>query len=147
MALTDIFTAIAAWSVQFDSDVTPKVWNYNQIKETLPSAAAPIRILSPLNSPTDPFSFIALGKTNKALHRIEDLLLIKPVAQGDGIKSESAHIVNYAQAYRTAMQDNRSPTAASHVIGGSITPGTFDWNGVSYFGVRCVVEVEEFQSS
>jgi hypothetical protein len=147
MSATDIFNAIAAWTVQFDSDVTVLVRNYNAIKETMPSAGTPCRVLQPLTSPGDPFAFIALGKTNKITWKIEDTCYIKPVAQGDGIKSEGAHIVQYAQAYRTAMQDNRSPTAASHIVGGSITPGVYDWNGVSYFGVKCIVQVEEFQSS
>jgi hypothetical protein len=145
MTAQTIFTAMSLWTPTFDSDVTIKVWNYNQIKETLPSAGTPIRILQPLLSPGD-FAFIALGKTNKVTWKIVDLLLIKPVAQGDGIKSESAHIVDYCDSYREAMYSNRAPTGGSHILSATMEPGVYPWNNIEYFGVKCTVSVEDFLS-
>ena len=145
--ITGIYNAIAAWVVTFDSDVTLKVWNYSAVKEALPSASAPIRILMPTEGPGTGFAFIALGKLNKITWNITDLCLIKPVAQGDGIASEAEHIVQYAEAYHTAMHNGRAVTASSIIAGGSITPGVYEWNGVAYYGVKCVVEVTEYVSA
>ena len=145
MSAVDVFVAVAAWTPTFDSDVTPKVWNYNQIKATLPSAATPIRILSAIETPGE-FAFIALGKTNKVAWRLVDLLLIRPVVQGDGIKSESAHFVQYADSYRQAMYDHRAVTSSAIVSSATIEPGVYPWNDVQYFGVKCTMTIEDFLS-
>jgi hypothetical protein len=147
VSVTGIFNAIAAWTPSYDSDVVPKVWNYNQVKEALPSAAAPIRVLMPMRLSGDPFEFVALGKTSKTTWRIVDLLLIKPVSQGDGIKSEGENMVAYAENYHDTLRSKRSPTSSSHVVGATINTGVFSWNQVDYYGVECVVTVDEYDSS
>jgi hypothetical protein len=137
-------TAVAAWTPQYDSDETINVRTYATIREGMPSGVTPMRIIEPM-SPGE-FAFIALGKTNKTTWRLVDTLYIKPVSQGDGIKSEATHMVNYADAYRQAMYDHRAVTSVAIVTGATIEPGVYPWNDVQYFGVKCTVTIEDFLS-
>lgn len=147
-----IYAAIAALVPVYDSDVTPiKVWNgalTGVIKQALPSAALPIRILTTTgeNEGRD-FAFIALGKLSKVVWTIEDLLLIKPVAEGDSLKTMSPYLITYCDSYITVLRDLRGPTSNSHVVAADFKPGMFEWGDNRYFGVDVKIEVEEFQGA
>ena len=149
--ITTIFGALAAMTPEWSSDVAIKVWNGSTagvIKATLPSASVPIRILTTTGDIEGrDFAFIALGKLSKVTWVIEDLLLMKAVAEGDSIKGVSAHLVQYCDSYITKLRDVRAPAANSHVLRANMKPGTYDWGDVRYFGVKVIVEVEEFQSA
>jgi len=149
--VSTIYGALAAMVPEWSSDVSIKVWNgatAGVIKNTLPSASVPIRILTMTgeNEGRD-FAFIAMGKLSHVTWVIEDLLLAKAVAEGDHIKGISAHLIQYCDSYITKLRDTRAPSTQSHVVGASFKPGVYDWGGVQYFGVRALVEVEEFQSA
>ena len=86
-ALTSIYDAIAAWTPTHDSDDMPTVRNYDEQRKVLHSADCPIRILSPVSDKQHATHFVALGKVQNISHRIEDIWLLKPVSQGQGIAS------------------------------------------------------------
>lgn len=148
--IVPIYAAIANMAPTWDSDVAIKVWNgslFGVIKNTLPSAQVPIRILTTVGESTGrDFGFIALGKLSKIVWVIEDLLLMKPQAEGDGIKSMSSHTIAYVDSYITALRNLRSPAAGSHVLAANFKPGTEVWGDTRYFSVRATLEIEEFQS-
>ena len=147
-----IYAAVAALVPEYDSDVTPiKVWNgalAGVIKQALHSMSLPIRILTTTGENEGRgFAFIALGKLSKVVWVIEDLLLIKPVAEGDSLKTMSPYLISYCDSYITKLRDLRGPTSNSHVMAANFKPGVFEWGDNRYFGVNVTVEIEEFQGA
>lgn len=118
------------------------------IKQTLSSASLPVRIITTTGGGEGrDFAFIALGKLSKVLWVVEDLLLIKPVAEGDSLKSMSPYLITYCDSYITKLRDLRSPSSNSHVVAAGFKPGVFEWGDGRYFGVNVKVEIEEFQGA
>jgi hypothetical protein len=149
--IVSIFAAIAGLQPAWSGGATPIVWNgavVGNIKSSLTTAQIPLRILSTTgDAEGKDFAFIALGKLSKVTWVIEDLLLAKAVAEGDSIKGISASLVGYCDSYIMKLRDLRSPSDQSHVIRASYKPGVYEWAGLQCFGVKVLIEIEEFQSA
>lgn len=146
--ITSIYDGLAGVSITA-AGKTPKVRNYDEIKETFEAADAPTRMLLVPTGNTEAreASFIALGKLQKIEWRIEDRLYWSPVAQGQGLSDFTEDLLLYAQAYVEAIRDNRSLTASSHITRVRCVPTIVRWPdieaGTPYAGARCIVVVEE----
>jgi len=150
-AITNIYTAIAAWSVSVGS-ITPGVRNTSELKDTLNASDAPTRMMLVTTGDTQVIDarFEGLGKTQQITWAIEDRLYWKPVASGQGILDFSNDLVLYIAAYLEKARNDRSPITQSYIEGCRCIPAIVRWpdfeGGTPYAGVRCILTIREVVS-
>lgn len=120
MSISAILTGVAGLSPVFDSNVTVRVWNYDNIKDSLSEASCPVRmILSPGDEVEAGFEVIGIGGgSNRATWNVLDRIYLFPVTLGRGIEAYNKHWFNYCESYLAAVEANRClSTTNAHVIG------------------------------
>jgi hypothetical protein len=155
-AIINIFDAIELFNITVASttkgSVTPSVRNINELRNTLNSSDAPMRMLMVTGGNTEAreFGFIALGNLSKVAWVISDRLFWKPVTQGESLAENSEDLIKYIDAYMSVIRENRKLTSQSHIINARFIPGVYNWpetnEGTAYFGVDCVLTIEEIIS-
>ena len=149
-AINSIYTAIAAWAPTYKAGVTTKVWTPAKIVSTLSPASCPLRILTITEGGEsgEEGNFIALGKTFSVTWLITDLFLLRAVAHVPAHRDDvDKALIDYQASYLDAVITDRSPTSQSHILRVSMYPGVIRWPTMEsdpYFGVRCVLEIQEF---
>ena len=128
---------------------TPTVDNYDELKAAYASADLPRRLIMPAenrgtNAETE---FAALGKTIHTTHRIVDLLLYKPATQ-EKYATVAAWLVSYIEAYRQAMQAQRSlGLSNTALLGWTSTISIETWGDTPCWAVTCELRVQEYESA
>jgi hypothetical protein len=150
-AIADIYAALAAKSVTAASK-TPTVYSLSTLKKSAETADLPMRLLLPFNGrgPARDGQFISLGTLVGVTWRITDLCLWEPEAQTLGIAEVSPELIAYCGAYVDMLRTFRAPTAQSHLAGFTLAPDLYEWpkgSGRWYYGVECVLEIEEVLSA
>lgn len=149
-AINEIYDAIAAYDVYWDSDVSIKVREIQNLKDSIDTPEGPVRLLSPV----DPLAgglggHIALGPTAKYTWYIVDTLYLRPTSHGGSLRNSMPQIMNYVKSYLEVVRLDRSPTSQSYVEEMSWEPGVFSWPssaGDPYYGVRFSLTVHEVVS-
>jgi hypothetical protein len=147
--LTAIYNALAAIDVTVNG-VTPRVFNFDNLKAEIHTAELPCRLLLPMGERLGgEASVISMGGHGSVPWTICDLMLWSPIAQGRGIKEHPGALVAYMEAYVNTMQQHmkllRSPVTATVE---KIRPdaGLFSYpvnTETWYYGVECIVTVRE----
>lgn len=144
-----IYTAIAAWAPTHKAGVSVNVWTPAKIVSTLSPASCPLRVLTITEGGEtgEEGNFIALGKTFSVTWLLTDLYLMRAVAQTPTHRDDvDKRLIDYQASYLDAVIADRSPTSQSHIVRVSMYPGVIRWPTLEsdpYFGVRCVLEIQE----
>ena len=147
--INDIYTAIAAWTPTHKAGVSVNVWTPAKIVDTLSPASCPLRILPIVagGETGESGNFIALGKTFSVTWLITDLYLMRAVAHVPAHRDDvDKRLYDYQVSYIDAVIADRSPTSQSHIVSVNMYPGIQRWpdpDSEPYFGVRCVLEIQE----
>ena len=151
--VTQIYDAIAAWTPTYDSDVTVPVKNYDEVDNTFQDANAPHRFLlyGPSPAEMEAGAFITLGKLQNLTWTIHDTLYLKASGTGVGYAEVCGKLLEYSADYVEVVRQNRAPTTQSHITSVACVPGILYWppgdrTGTQYFGVDCVLTVQEVVS-
>lgn len=140
-----IYQAIHDLAVTFDSDITVPCWDYDEIKQAMPSGNTPIRVLSTVGEGGNAqMGYMLVANSAKVTWNIEDTLYLTPVTAGGGIRDCTADLVKYCKAYVEAVRNKRNPTAQSDVTAVSFDIGTYTWGTTEFFGVRVLLTIDEF---
>lgn len=144
-AINEIYDAIAAWDVYYDSDIVITTHEIQSLKDFTGTPEMPARILSPIDPETaGTAGHVALDETITAVWEIADVLLIRPTAHEGSTIRAAPQIVNYMKTYLTALQADRSPTKQSWIENMEWEAGTFAYgDNTQYYGVKVVLEVHE----
>ena len=146
-AINEIYDAIAAWDVSWDSDVTIKVKELQSMDDKIGTPEGAVRILSPLDPETGGGGgHVALGKTMTVSWRISDTLYIRPTSHGRSLENSVPQLMNYIKTYLTAIQNDRSPTNQSWIEEVEWDVGTYAYpteQNDRYYGVRFLLTVNE----
>jgi hypothetical protein len=153
-----IYDAIKAVSVTVDSK-TPTVKDLDELRANQETAVLPVRLLLPFGN------FDAsgrIGETRMATipgnvmrvsWSVRDLLLWRPIAQGEGLYTVADDMVAYAGAYVAAFVNRsgiqRKLTDQAYIDNITATPGIYEYpesGGRFYFGVNCILSVVELIS-
>ena len=143
--LNEIYDAIAAWDVYWDSDITPKVREIQSRKAFTGTPEMPVRIIHLIDPESSGAGgFVALGKTNIIVWNVIDTFYLKPVAHGGQIRRSSPKLANYIKTYITAMKNDRSPTSQSWIESMTWQLGVFEYPGSEEcYGVKVNLEIHE----
>ena len=151
MASSDIYSALAALTPQYDTDIPVNVrWptdSDSAIKPVLGESSKPMRILGvPQNTDESniSFEFIALGNPYKHTYLIQDRLWLGPTEFNEGLEKNSPNMLKYIDSYTAQVKANRGLTTQSHILDVRYSYGWNEWGGVQWFTVDAVVTVEEF---
>lgn len=146
--LSGIYDALEAMNVTLNAAVV-QVFNYDALPDSIQTAQLPCRLLHPLGEQplgsTTPFTLAGTGL--QFGWTLFDLFLLRPVGQGIGLKDAAPDIVNYMEAYATALKANVK--LVGHTV--TITGGTFDpaifayprGGAAIYFGVMVSLKITE----
>lgn len=153
--LVTIYQAFRDMSVSVGA-TTPSVYTLGTAKDWAEGADLPLRLIT-ISSPAELSAagqFIALGTLSSITWRVSDLMLWAEAGSGSGSGDYMENVLSYAGGYVEALRGKRGPASAgsnqAHIVGQTITPGVFEYpagSGRSYWGVECVIDVEEFLSS
>lgn len=110
--ILDIFASIAAMTVTINTtnnsvDLTPRVYGIGEIQNTVAASNLPARVITPMSSMNDDIRqsmFVALGSTTQVEWTVLDLLLWRPVKQGEGFYTVAPQLIEYAGAYMVAAK-------------------------------------------
>ncbi len=145
MALRDVYDALAAVSLTVGGKAVT-VFNVDSLPESVTTADLPCRLLLPLE-PREGENFVYAGIQGGLVTVtwvITDLLLVRPLAQGEGLHTVAPDLVAYAQAYLEALKPLRKLTTTAVLREISISTGVFEYparSGNLYFGARADVMV------
>ena len=150
-----IYDAIKAVTVQYNG-ANPNVYDLDQIPANADTARIPARILLPFGN------FFESGRISETrmvtIHGdimgvqwlLRDLLLVRPLAQGEGVYTVADDLVAYAGAYVAAFVNRtgnkRALTDQAWLDNITATPGIYEYpegSGRAYFGVNCVLTIRE----
>jgi hypothetical protein len=155
MASSDIYSAIAALTPTYDSDVTVNVrWpnagsSSDALQNTLHESDAPMRMLGiPENTDENIISleFTGLGNATERDYLILDRLWLLPTPMDQSLQYNAPKMLKYIDSYNIQVRDNRGLTTQSHIESVSYTYGWNNWpdaGGVTWFTVDVVLEVQE----
>jgi hypothetical protein len=147
-AIDSIYSAIAAWTPTFDSDLNVQVRGPSALSEVFNPLDCPTRMLSPLAAGSRATTaHIALGKTVGMTWFIVDTLYMKPAAEGDTLKENGQAINTYIASYADTVRTHRAPTTQSAIKNVGFQAGVEQWpgggDGVNYIIVKATLEVFE----
>jgi len=108
MTISSIIAALGALDITYDSDVTVNVWEYNEIKDTLNESECPVRMIGKNDDKqTASFEVRNLNNAGRAEWNILDKLYIFPTPLDQGIENNNRKILDYMDAYMTAIKANQ----------------------------------------
>ena len=146
-AIVDIYGTFSSDIAPQVGSVTPAVRSYDELRENVQSADCPVRLLLTTTGETQgQAAFLTLGKLQTIQWTIEDLLLWRPAGESQGLRRNSDKLILYIRSYLEEIRDNRAPTTQSHIQTVRCIPAMVEWpagTGELYFGVRCIVEIQE----
>ena len=147
-SFTSIYNAIGALSVSAVS-VTPTAYYGSTLTNWTPSANLPVRLLLADEQTGGTFiEFIDADDNVTMQWQVSDMMLWKPVAQGQGLHEVTPDQIAYMDHYAAALKANRTLGLGSlvRVSGANIRAAKIEYpagSGTVYFAVRCVVTVTE----
>jgi len=154
-AISAIYDALYNMDVTVN-DTTPTPYALTGTPNKGNSADTPMRLLLAVDGSGDGKSidFKTLGTpgvndTIEMTWALTDLMLWKPMAQGQGVRSVASDLIAYAAAYVNAIRTNRNLTTRASVVNLRITPGVFEYpagSGSYYYGVQSVLTILEIVS-
>lgn len=160
MASSDLYSALAALTPQFDTDVTINVrWpnsggSSDAMANTLHESDAPMRILGLPErvgvGNNMEFAWIALGTSHKVTHTIQDRLWVLPAEMDQKLIYNSPKLIRYVDSYNTQITNNRGLTSQSHIVSVTYRYGWNYWpeiGGTSWFTLDALVTLEEFAAT
>lgn len=149
-AIVSIFNGVAAQAVTVGA-ITPTVYNIDTLPAAVAPAQLPCRLMLPMDAKTEATSgqFLGFGTISTVTWRITDLMLWTPALSGAGIHDYALTLVQYAGAYMDMLRKIRAPAPITRITNWSAQPGRFQYplrSGRWYFGVECMIEVQEILS-
>lgn len=151
MGIRSIYDNIASVNITVDGKI-PTPYKPDELPNSVERARTPCRLLLPVHSGAGAggqFAFVSLGRLGSVTWNIVDLMIWKPAAQGTGIANVAGVLIDYAEAYITALQSVRGIAPQSSINTIAVAPGVYEWpmsSGQYYYGVRCEVSVTEVLS-
>lgn len=149
------YDAVKAISILYDG-TAPTVYDLDQIPANADSARLPARYLLPFGNffetgrIADTVMVTIPGNTVNVQWQIRDLLLVRAIAQGEGLYTIADKLIAYAGAYVAAIVSRngiqRKLTTQAYIDNVTCTPGIYEYpegGGRGYFGVSCVLTVRE----
>lgn len=150
-----VYDAVKAISVQYNG-ATPNIYDLDQLPANGDSARLPARMLLPFGNffetgrVAETVMVTIPGNVVNVQWQLRDLLLVRAIAQGEGIYSVADKLVAYAGAYVAAMVNRtdiqRKLTGQAYIDNITCTPGVYEYpegGGRFYFGVNCVLTIRE----
>lgn len=146
--LSGIYDALAAMDVTLNAATVP-VFNYDELPDSIQTAQLPCRLLHPLGEQpggsVTPFTLS--GVSLQFGWTIFDLFLLRPVAQGIGLKDAAPDLVAYMDAYAAALKTHIKIVGHSATItGGTLDPAIFAYprgGPTIHFGVMVTLKITE----
>jgi hypothetical protein len=149
--IADIYGTFSSDITPLVDGVPPAVRSFDQLRENVQSADCPVRLLLTTTGETQgQAAFLTLGKLQTIQWTLEDLLLWRPAGQSEGLRRNSDKLMLYIRSYLDEIRFNRAPTAQSHIQSVRCIPAMVEWpqgSGELYYGVRCIVEIQEIVSA
>jgi hypothetical protein len=133
-------------------DVSPQVFKAPNLPNALETYHLPCRMLLSGDEEglTGEGRFVALGKLTAVTFQISDLLFWQPLAQGIGRSDVEANLVSYLDNYLAMLRSWRDAgQQQAHVVSFQADIARLEYprdSGRWFWGVPCVVRVEEFYS-
>lgn len=149
-AIIAIFNGVAAQAVSVGA-ITPVVYNLDTLPAALVPAQLPCRLMLPLEAKIEATTgqFLGFGTISTVTWRVTDLMLWATALTGAGIHDYALTLVQYAGAYVDMLRRIRAPASITRITNWSAQPGRFQYplrSGRWYFGVECMIEVQEILS-
>ena len=127
------------------------VKNLDSLPASPSAAAMPMRLLLPFGAGDNEgnmLEYMDRGSNAFVDWRIIDLLLMRPVGQGEGIHTVAALVVAYAGAYIDTMVQHRylDDRHQLEITGVTAKPGIVEYpsgGGIYYHGCVCTLTVRE----
>jgi len=142
-----IFQTVHDLSVQFDSDVTIPVWDYDEVSANLSADTCPVRVLMVGGTDTatgEEMAFVGIGVTVSVRWRLLDRLYLKALPLGRGIEEASPNIIKYIAAYVDAARMARGITVQSHLASLSFRPSVQEWGATQFYCIDVDLVIEEY---
>jgi len=150
--ILNVYSALKAKTVTTTSEITPVVYDLDELPESITSAHLPCRLLLPLgDNPGEGREgmFIAIGTTMVIVWRVNDLMLWQASEQGLGLREFAPELVDYCGKYLDAMRSFKCPYSNTALESVNMVPGEFEWpsgSGRYYAGVLCQLSIREVLS-
>lgn len=151
MSLNTIYAAIENMSVNVNG-TTANVYGLTNVPSRVETAHLPLRAIVSVGGNTQGQSvrLITLGGTPN-LHKtwaVQDLMLYKPVPQGQGLKEATPILITYIDDYLTAVRTNHQLTSGALITDVRLEPGVYEHppeSGAMFYGVMVSLTVEELE--
>lgn len=117
------------------------------LRQSLPSANLPVRVLSTLNQRADTSAtFKTMARNMLATWRVTDLMLWAAINADRGIMEHEPDLLAYMVGYITMVQANRTIATNCTIQDVSMQAGLYEWpqgSGQTFYGVECTLTISE----
>lgn len=153
--ILEAYDAIKVVSVLYNG-AAPNIYDLDQLPANGDSARLPARMLLPFGNFLETgrianTTMVTIpGNVVSAQWQVRDLLLVRAIAQGEGLYTVADKLIAYAGAYVAAFVSRTGPqrklTTQAYIDNVTATPGIYEYpegGGRFYFGVSCVLTIRE----
>jgi len=90
------------------------------------------------------FQHMAITRLDMMEWRIQDLLLFRPVAEGEGLRTAANQLLQYVSTYAVQVADNQHITTQADIFQVTYSlEADRQWGNIKYFAVLCELIVHE----